>query len=249
MKIASKFVPALLLAAALRAQAPTFDVASVKPSPPGAGDLININLGSLNHGVVTLGNTTLSECIRYAYGLVSEDQIDGPDWIRDCSLRVDITAKTAPDATVEQVRPMMQSLLAARFHMQLHHEPKPVRHFEITIARGGPRLTTSAGQSEQRRVDYRAGRLFYDHLPMRTLAVLLSRQLKQPVLDLTNLDGAYDIRLEWMPDEAPPKEDGAAPPPDIYHAIEQQLGLRLEPKRTPIDVLVIDHADKVPVAN
>ena len=248
---------------AARAQSPappTFDVASLKPSPPSGADLLNINLGNLNHGVVTLANTTLSECIRYAYGLVSEDQIEGPEWIRHRSLRVDIAAKTAPDASLEQVRSMMQNLLAQRFRLELHHEPKPVRHFELTVARGGPKLTESPEAATSHLINYGRGRLFYDHLAMRTLAVLLSRQLKQPVLDLTGLNGFYDVRLEWMQDDlsagpAVPEKDGkreaddAGPLPDIYKAVQQQLGLQLEPRKTPIDVLVIDHADKVPIAN
>jgi hypothetical protein len=91
----------LLSFATALAQSPTFDVASVKPSPP-SGDLLNINLGTFSHGVVTLTNTTLSECIQYAYGLVSEDLINGPDWIRDHQLRVEIIAKTAPGTPLDQ---------------------------------------------------------------------------------------------------------------------------------------------------
>src|SRR5579872_2469977 len=105
----------LLLYTAL-AHSQTFDVASVKPSPSDGG-LLNINHGSLNHGVVTLTNVTLAECVEYAYGLISDDQVDGPEWTRERRVRFDITAKTSPDATVEQVRPMMQKLLAERFHL------------------------------------------------------------------------------------------------------------------------------------
>jgi uncharacterized protein (TIGR03435 family) len=238
---------------AARAQSPappTFDVASLKPSPPSGADLLNINLGNLNHGVVTLANTTLSECIRYAYGLVSEDQINGPDWIRDRSLRVDITAKTSPDTPIEQVRLMMQALLAQRFHLELHREPKPLRHFDLTVSKKGLKLSESPEGGPVGRRTYNLGRLFYYHVPMGTLAVLLSRQLKQPVMDLTGLTGFYDINLEWAPDDAPPADTGVAVPvPDIFHAIEEQLGLQLEPKKTPIDVLAIDRADKVPIAN
>lgn len=241
----------LTLASIAGAQTPTFDVASVKPSVP-SGDLLNINLGTFNHGVVTLGNTTLSECIRYSYGLVSEDQISGPEWIRDRSLRVDITAKTAPDTPIEQVRLMMQSLLAERFHLEIHHEAKPVRHFDLSVSPKGFKLHESPESTPTALKGYGRGRLFYDHLPMRTLAVLLSRQLQQPVLDLTGLTGFYDIHLEWTPDDPALKDAPAHDSPsfpDVYHAIQEQLGLQLEPKRTPIDVIVVDRADKVPVAN
>jgi uncharacterized protein (TIGR03435 family) len=241
---------ALLSLAAARTQTPTFDVASVKPSPPSDTRYININLGHLEHGVLTLANTTLSECVQYAYGLVSEEQIDGPDWIRDRHLRVDITAKTAPNTPPAQVLLMTQTLLTERFRMELHREPKPVRHLELTVGKKPPKLPESQEGAPLRPGTYNRGRLFYDHQSMHNLVVLLSRQLKQPVLDLTGLTGFYDVHLEWAPDNPVPAEtDDAAPLPDIFQAVEEQLGLHLESKKTPIDIIVIDRADRVPVAN
>jgi uncharacterized protein (TIGR03435 family) len=239
----------LSLATAL-AQSPTFDVASVKPSPPSVSDRLDINLGAFNHGVVTLTNTTLSECLQYAYGLVSEDQIDGPDWIRDRRLRVDIIAKTSPGTPLDQVLSMMQALLAERFHMELHRGPKPVRHLELTVSKKGLKLPVSQDGAALRPIAYGRGRLFYDRRNMHSLALLLSRQLKQPVIDLTGLAGFYDVHLEWAPDEvsAAPTND-TAPLPDIYQAVEEQLGLHLESKKTPIEIIMIDHADRVPIAN
>ena len=232
--------------------APAFDVASVKPSPPSGSDLLNINLGTASHGVVTLGNTTLSECIRYSYGLTSEAQVSGPDWIRDRGLRVDIMAKTAPDTPIEQIQRMMQTLLAQRFLLQLHREPRPVAHFDLAVGKNGLKLHESPEGAPAAAPNYGRGRIIYSHIPMRTLTVLLSRQLKQPVIDLTGLPGFYDIHLEWSlddPQEALQHPAADAPAlPDIYKAV-QQLGLLLEPKKTPIDVLVIDHAEKVPIAN
>ena len=130
-----KFALILVWAAVAWAQ-PAFDVASVKPSPPPPGDLININLGTESHGEVTLGNTTLSECIRFAYGLSSEDQIAGPDWIRDRHIRFDIIAK-APAATPhDQILRMMQTLLAERFRLAIHREPRRVAHLELMPGKG-----------------------------------------------------------------------------------------------------------------
>ena len=241
---------AAIALAAARAQSPAFDVASVKPSPPSETRYINIDLGTLKHGVVTLTNTTLSECIQYAYGLVSEEQIDGPDWIRDRHLRVDITAKTSPDTPPDKVRLMTQTLLAERFRMELHREPKPVRHLELTVGKKGPKLPVSQDDAALRPNNYSHGRLFYDHQSMHHVAVLLSRQLKQPVIDLTGLEGFYDVHLEWAPEDASGAETaGSEPLPDIFQAVEQELGLHLESRKTPIDILVVDSADKVPIAN
>lgn len=232
------------------AESPAFDVASVKPSPPSNSDRIDINLGTFRNGAVTLTNTTLSECVQFAYGLVSEDQIDGPDWIRDRRLRVDIIAKAAPGTQREQALVMTQTLLTERFRMQLHREPKPVRHLELTVGRKGSKLPPSSDDAPIRTSTYNRGRLFYDHRNMYGVALLLSRQLRQPVLDLTGLTGFYDIHLEWAPDDAggvPAAE--SSPLPDIYQAVEEQLGLHLESKKTPIDVIVIDRAERVPIAN
>jgi uncharacterized protein (TIGR03435 family) len=247
MRLASLLPLALLPAFA---QSPTFDVASVKPSPTDKGDSIQINLGSFRHGVVTLTNTTLSECVQYAYGLVGEDQIEGPDWIRDRNLRVDIIAKTSPGTPLDQALLMTQSLLAERFRMQVHREPKPVRHLELTVGKKGPKLPVSPDDTASRPTDLSRGRLFYYHRPMHIFAVLLSRQLRQPVLDLTGLTGIYDFHLEWVPDDPPgAAATDSSPLPDIYRAVEQQLGLHLESKKTPIDIIVVDRADRVPIAN
>ena len=236
-----------LLAAALSAQ-PRFDVASVKPSPPPPGDLLNINLGTASHGVVTLANTTLSECVRYAYGLVSEEQITGPDWIRDRHIRFDITAKAPPDTPREGLLAMMQTLLAERFQLVLRHEAKRIPHFDLTVAKNGPKMPAAEGDGRMSRRYYGVGRLSYTHVPMEQLAILLSRQLKQSVFDKTGLAGTFDVELDWSPDDAPADATGAQRP-DILTAVQQQLGLKLESSKEPLQVLVVEQANKVPVEN
>lgn len=254
----------LVLTAAASAVAedlPRFDVASVKPSPEVApGQNININLGTARHGEVTLTNTNLSDCIRYAYGLVSDEQISGPDWMRSYKLRFDIDAKAPVDTPVSRLLQMLQQLLTERFRLAIHREPKPMAHLELSVAKGGPKLKVSKDDGAAGLVEYGPGRLFYNHVPLHTLAVLLSRQLKQPVLDVTGIEGNFDVKLEWRPDGPQPVSKGpdAAPAKeaddmafrrDLFGAVQAQLGLKLEPKKTPMDVLVIDHAEQVPVGN
>jgi uncharacterized protein (TIGR03435 family) len=236
---------ALLAILSLAAHAQSFDVASLKPSPS-TGGLLNINHGSLNHGVVTLTNVTLSECVEFAYGLIGDDQADGPAWTRDRSVRFDISAKTAPDATIDAVYPMMQQLLAERFHLAVHHQQKVIPHLELTVSRKGPKMPVSKPGATRGPSTYKLGRLIYDQMSMHTLTVQLSRLLKQPVLDLTGLANLYDVHLEWALDDAPPAD---LPLPDIFQAVDEELGLHLESRKTPIDVVVIDRADQVPIAN
>jgi bla regulator protein blaR1 len=251
--------PILLLPLGALCQ-PAFDVASVKPSVD-EGPTLNINLGTARHGVVTLTNTTLSECIRYAYNLVSEDQISGPDWLRDRKLRVDIVAKAAPDTPIGQLLLMTQALLAERFQLVLHREPRPLKHFDLAVAKNGPKLPEARGDGPSFPPLYGRGRLHYSRLSMHTFAVLLSRQLKEVVVDNTNLAGFFDVNLDWTPDDpAPPPSRGPDAPsrpdvnadtgaPGIFKAVQQQLGLTLEASKNPVEILVVDSARQVPAGN
>ncbi len=228
---------------------PAFDVASVKPGGPVRPDgLLDIILGTAIHGTVTLSNTTLSECIRYAYGFSNEQQIEGPDWIRDRSIRFSIIAKAPPETSVGQLRLMLQALLKERFRLEMHRQLRKLTHLDLLVGKNGPKMPRSEGDEPNGRRYYGTGRLSYMHLTMDRLAVSLSRLLKQPVFNKTALDGAYDVELNWQPDDAPADTD-AAVKPDIFTAVQQQLGLRLAVSKDPLDVMVLDRADKAPAAN
>jgi uncharacterized protein (TIGR03435 family) len=228
---------------------PTFDVASVKQGGPVRPDgLLDINLGTSNHGTVTLSNATLSECIQYAYGLTNEAQIAGPDWIRDRGVRFEIVAKAPPETPNEQLRLMLQTLLKDRFRLEMHRESRKVSHFLLTVAKTGPRMPVSEGAGPGARLLYGRGRLSYTRLSMDRFTVLLSRQLKEPVLNQTGLAGAYDVDLTWTPEDTPPETDRALGP-DIFNAVQQQLGLKLEPSKRPLEVLAVDRAEKTPISN
>ena len=232
----------LLSVSFLFAQRPAFDVASVKPSPPSETDTININLGTVQHGELTLGNATLAECVRFAYGLVADDLLAGPDWVKDRSVRFDIIAKSAPDTPRERMLQMLQTLLDERFRMQTHREPRPLPHFELVVAKGGPKIKPSPADASPalRFANLPLHRVASDAMPMFRFTMLLSRQLRQAVIDKTGLQGPYAVNLEWTEEQS-----GQS----IYSAIQDQLGLKLEPKKTPVEILAIDKADKVPVSN
>lgn len=240
-------LPFLLFAAAGLAQS-AFDVASIKPGGPVRPDgLLDINLGTVVHGMVTLSNATLSECILFAYGFSSEEQVAGPDWIRERATRFQIAAKAPPDTGPDQIRLMMQALLKERFRLEAHREPRRIAHFDLTVGKNGPKMPVSEGDGPSERRDYGRGRLSYRRLSMDRLAALLSRQLKEPVFDRTGLRGAYDVELNWTPEDSPPGDAGKQP--EIFGALQQQLGLKLERSKEPVEVLVVDRAEKSPVAN
>jgi uncharacterized protein (TIGR03435 family) len=232
------------------AQSPAFDVASVKPSAPISGDSYVINLGTARNGEVSLSNATLTDCIKFAYGLVSDDQVDGPAWIKSKEARFDILAKAPKTLSRDQLLLLLRGLLAERFHLSMHTEPRRLSHLVLTIAKGGPMLREVTPDPAGPRNTYRAGFIAHNQISMLTLAMLLSRQLREMVLDQTGLKGFYEIQLEWTPQPLGPAPAADLPDgPGIFTAIQQQLGLKLESRKDEVDVWIIDRADRVPVEN
>jgi uncharacterized protein (TIGR03435 family) len=256
------FVGALLLAWSAISQAqspsrPQFEVASLKPSAPTApGEPININLGTFRNGRMTLGNVTLGDCIKYAYGIISDEQIAGPDWTKGGTVRFDIVAQTPPDTPQEQALLMLQSLLAERLKLAVHHEQRPLSFVALTVGRNGVKFGPANPGGP---VALRNGQIIHSRISMQVLATLISRFERQTVLDMTGLTGFYEVKLTWTPDvfkgRTPPGGgpimfNGEAIDPDgpsLATAVSEQLGLRLESRKGPVDVVVIDHAEKAPV--
>ena len=224
-----------------------FEVASVKPDLSGSGHT-GIDRDGVN---LRMTGVTLRGCIALAWR-VTNPQIAGPEWI-DVD-KYEITAKTVPGASGAQFSTMLQSLLAERFGLALHHETRELPVYALVVARGGPKMekvkseTPDDGSTSSGR-----GHLKATELPMSKLADFLARPnvgLGRPVIDQTSLAGAFNFTLEWTPEGASAsKESRSDGPPTIFTAIQEQLGLKLEAKKAPIEVLVIDHANKVPTAN
>jgi uncharacterized protein (TIGR03435 family) len=233
----------ILLASVACAQ-PSFDVASLKPSPPLEGDLININLGTARNGEVELSNASLSDCLNFAYGLVSSDQLAGPDWIKSKVVRFDIRAKAAPSTSREQLLLMLRTLLTERFHLQFHTEQRSFAHMVLTVGKNGTKLKEVTPDPATAKSRYLFGHLTGNQMRMHNLALMLSRYMRQLVLDETGLTGAYDIDLTWTP-EGQDADTG----PTIFTAVQEQLGLKLEGRKDAVAVMVIDHADRTPVEN
>ena len=234
------------IALPIRAQ-PQFDVATVKQSPPLTGDLYSINLGTVLNGKVTLANTTLSDCIRFAYGLVSDDQLSGPDWIKSKEVRFDIVAQAPPDTPREQLLLMLQALLAERLKVALHHEQRELPFLALVVGKNGSKLRAAKLDAGIAAGPQILGRIVSDRMSMSLLASLLSRFERQIVIDKTGLSGLFDVNLQWTSDRiGASATDGKA---SIYTAVQEQLGLRLEARKGPLDVLVVDFAQRVPSDN
>jgi uncharacterized protein (TIGR03435 family) len=231
------------------ARAQTFDVASVKIPPPHViGQPYNITVAEIQNDTITFTNASLADCIRFAYGLSSNLQISGPDWITSTESRYNIVAKTAPGTTRDQILQMMQALLAERFKLAFHYEQRALNYYPLVVAKGGPRMpepaaapaTAPAGVNGQLRI-------LSNRMPMAGVVSLLSRYMRALVVDQTGLAGEFEVKLVWTPDDRPVPEDqqGAS----VFAAVQEQLGLKLESRKGPMEVMVVDRAEKIPTEN
>lgn len=221
-----------------------FEVATVKRSPPPQGDRINMNLGNIRNGRLTLENATLADCLKFAYGLYADAQLAAPAWVKSKEFLFDVTAKTPEGATREQNLAMLRTLLIERLAIRLHHEQREISYLALVPVKEGSKLKPAAEDATPSGPSL-YGNIFSQHMTMHALALLLSRFEKQTVLDLTHLDGAYEVSLQWNPEQASADDDR----PSLYTALPKQLGLRLEARRGPVDVLVVDAAEKTPAEN
>lgn len=242
------------------AQQPEFDVATLKPWTPPEGDRININLGTALHGKVTLTNATLSDCIKFAYSLSSDAQLSGPDWIRAGPERFDIVAQAPPDTPRERLFLMLQKLLADRLNLRMHREERQLSFVALVVAKGGAKLHEVDPETPTPFSPSSPGHIQSPRMSMTTLAKLLARFQRETVLDMTGLSGFYEVHLEYAPESIRPilgggdaagrvRELDSPDGPSIYTALQKQLGLKLEGRKGPVDVLVVDSADRVPAAN
>jgi len=247
-------VMGIMNAPSLRAQTAAaakvqFEVATVKLSPPPEGGLLNINLGAFQTGRLTFTNVTLSDLVKYAYGLVSDEQLAGPDWIR--RTRFDVVAKASPETPRDQLSLMTRELLAQRLHLVLRREQKVLPHLVLLVGNRGAKMPLAKQDAPPPGTQTR-GRIVHPSLPMPVLAQLLSRFERQIVVDLTSLEKPFEVNLQCAPNIGLSPADLAGPPsdqPSLFAAVQEQLGLKLESRRSPLEILVVEQATNVPESN
>ncbi len=245
------------LAAGLWSQtttAPGFEVASVKPSAPGGrGGIIRPLPGNQTY----MGNNiTLRLMMTVAYSVTDRQIAGGPDWIN--TDRFDIMAKAERPGTTDELHRMLQAMIEDRFQLKVRRETREMPVWALTVDKGGPKMT----EHDAADLDHppfgpnkdgkrgTSGR----NVKMDYFAFFLSRLLDRSVIDKTGLTKYYDVDLEFVPEGQPgPRPDGGdAPPlpegPSIFTAVREQLGLKLESSKGPVEYLVIEHVEK-PSAN
>lgn len=266
------------------AEAPlAFEVASVKSAPLLNASICSYRMvggpGTTDPGRLAFHNISLSALVRFAYlGQVHACQsyvLSAPGWLD--SEGFEVAAKLPPGATWQQLMTMLQNLLAERFKLAVHSEPKIISGYALVVGKNGLKFKESAkdsagagddsGSAKSRPkvttdsegfpvpapsgswIITRNGhkRMQQLRVDMATFARQLTNQLDVPVTDATTLKGTYDLTLSWVPDS--PAMNNGDPAPDIFAAVQQQLGLRLESSKTSIAVIVVDHVEKVPIEN
>lgn len=266
-----------LLSTSLWAQntSPQFEVATIKmaPTPDGRGYSVSSRggPGTQDPSLFTCHNWSASDLVSRAFDL-ARYELSAPDWME--SARFDMSAKIPEGTTKEQFRLMIQNFLAERFKLTYHREKKEVSAYSLVVAKNGPKFKESvpipppedSDRPAAKPSPMKRGEDGYPVLPagrdstmaimngyasqrfgdatMEHLAMHLGFQLHAPVADATGLKGKYDFSLRWITDRMP--EDAG---PNLFRAVQEQLGLKLEPKKTPIDVLVVDHFEKTPTEN
>jgi uncharacterized protein (TIGR03435 family) len=263
----------------------SFELASIKPHA--SGDNVS-RLGGPDLSRFSAINVTVKSLIEFAYHVEDFQISGGPSWI--AYDKFDVDAKVE-DSLAEQMRKlplmqqsdqmrfMVQSLLADRFKLSVSHATKELPVLALVVAKGGPKLTGAAApdstdnsargssppSGENHGSDTRPGRVTFSArdgqvnvtakaTPITDMATILSRQLRRPVLDQTGLKGTYDWALQWTAGAGLgggplPPVPGAADAPDssgpsIFTAIQEQLGLRLESTKGPVDTIVIEHIEQ-----
>lgn len=255
-----------------------YEVASIKPSKPGAeGTQLN-NLPDGFNGV----NVNVMTLIQSAFGIFNDkDRIAGATgWLSSERFDVDAKMDASQAAEFQKLTPekaalvrrhMLQGLLADRFKLAIHRESKDLPIYVLVVAKGGPKLqeskpadpngngivsTGGRGPVGSMRLTGRGGPLIAQAVPMSGFAQALSLHLGRTVLDKTGLTAKYDFTLQWNPDDVAippsggaPNDQPASPPSDqfgasFFTAIQEQLGLKLESQKGPVEVIVIDHVER-----
>ena len=242
-----RFLFAAALALCLHAQSTAFDAASVKPAQA-AGDRKSM---SSDAGRIAYTNVTLRDCLMAAYDM-KDYQISGPDWMK--TDRYNVVATAGGAASAEAMKIMLQNLLLDRFQMSVHREKKDLPVYAMVVGKNGTKMqeTENPGRGNLR---MNGGGVVFSSVTIQQIIDYMSRfataELDRPIIDETGLNGHYDatVNLFGTQEEmmaAVSKGDLGA---SIFTLIQDQLGLKLEPRKMPLDMVIVDKAERAPTEN
>ena len=259
MQAVRRIVAVFSLSAAAWAQPTAFEVASIKASPPPTGNPMRAGMsggpGTTSPGRITCESMPLTTLVQRAYNL-KPYQVAMPEWMS--SARFDIVVKVPDQATKEQVLMMWQNLLAERFKLAVHRETRDMPIYALTVDKGGPKLTEASPDDPAKpnnpgRSGYSVSpgsmHIYADKMTIANMAATLTTSMDRPVIDQTGLTGQYKINLEFQREDLSANAPEGAAGPTIFAAVQEQLGLKLEPRKAAIEMLVVDRAERNPTEN
>jgi len=254
MTCAKRSFPAIaaILLASSPAYSQAFEVASVKAAGTDCR-----GKSSIDSQQVRYSDFSLKGLVRDAYK-VELYQVNAPAWFADQCY--DVVAKLPEGAAKEQIPEMLQALLLERFHMQVHLETRQDRVYALVVAKNGPRLKESEGQSQRPQgVKLRAdGHMEFTSATLASFSSAMSVLMARPVVNMTGIQGYFDITLNVTREDLGgmnlPSDSASADSPEnkassSVFAAMQELGLKLESRSAPIQHIVVDSAEKVPTGN
>ncbi len=222
---------------------PDFEVVTVKPGDPDEKSDVMTTRG--RH--IVIRNKTVEAMLRLAYGVQKSQIVGAPEWVGTERFDVDGVPDVDGQPSMKQFQGLVQKVLVGRFGLKSHLEQREMPVFALAVAKDGPKMAASKGDpngladNEGMGGNGRQIRKF-TNVSMSDLALMLQPHVDRPVVDRTGLKGRYDFKLQWTVDEAQATDADA--PPGLFTAIQEQIGLKLEPAKAPVDVLVIDHVEQ-----
>jgi uncharacterized protein (TIGR03435 family) len=230
---------------------PSFEVATIKPTKPGEQRTFFIWRGT----ELQVVNFSLADLMKNAFDVQDKQIVGAPAWMSTDKFDIDAKPDTPGTPSVNQIKEMVQKLLADRFALKFHKDEREMGAYVLTVGEDGPRMTKSTDTGGLPGLFFGPiGTLHVRNATMENFTSLMqSTVLDRPVVDRTGLDGRWDFTLKWTPDESqftqvgwkapPPRPDDPNPAPPLFTAIHEQLDLKLEAQKTKVPVLVIDHVD------
>jgi uncharacterized protein (TIGR03435 family) len=226
---------ALVLGAVAAAQ--SFEVATVKPNPSGP---TAPNGFSSTPGRLRVLNMPLEQMIHAAFHIPQGSLAGLTGWMQ--SDRYDIEAKAAANSTFDEDLTMLRALIIDRFQLRFHNETRQSTTLVLAIAKNGPKFLQSKDDSagNKEHIDIRPTEISGVNIPFGHFVTVLAAQLKRSIVNDTGLTGKFDLSLKYVRDDAPEGANG----PTVFAALEEQLGLKLDSRKGPVEVMVIDSAEK-----
>jgi uncharacterized protein (TIGR03435 family) len=221
---------------------PSFAVATIKPHDPNSR-----HQGFDTNGErFTIRNESVTSLIMFAYSIDKHQVVDAPDWIHNDTYDIEGKTDTEGEPSLHQQQEMVQKLLAERFQLKFHRDKRELPIYAVRVVKGGAKLKPAAdpnAQPDQQGSGHGTEQtITYTSASMADFIMGEQFFADRPLVDQTGLDGRYDFSIRYTYDES--KATGPNAPPGLFTAVQEQLGLKFEPTKAPVEVLVIDRVER-----